>query len=428
MTAPDAAPFLPIIPPLSEQAHVQSGPNDVAFSNIGHGLTHLFMLLYATVVLALEKELNRPYGELLSLSLAGYILFGAGSIPAGWLADRWSGRGMMALFFFGIGGASVFTGLADGPAAIAIGLALLGLFASIYHPVGIALIVSNAANPGRSLGYNGVSGSIGVAVAALVAGALTDWISWRAAFIIPGAVAIATGVVFLLFARGGRINKRTSKEHGEQPDVPRRTMIHAMAVFFITLLCAGLIYQVMSVAMPKIVAERVSDINIMGTLGVGGLVTAVYLSSSFAQILGGYLADRFPLKTVYILSYLIQAPVFFFAAMAGGYPLLILATASIALGVGAAPAETTLISRYSPAKWRATAFGAKFAVALGVSALGVPMIALIYENTGGFYWLFVTLGVLAAILAAAAILLPSPDGKEALLPGAAAPEAGVQGD
>jgi MFS family permease len=336
---------------------------------------------------------------------------------------------MMAVFFFGIGGASIFTGLADGPTALAIGLALMGLFASIYHPVGIALIVSNAVNQGRSLGYNGVSGSIGAAVAALVAGALTDWISWRAAFIVPGAAAIVTGVIFLLLARGGRINKRTSKELGEQPDVSRRTMIYAMAVFSVTLLCAGLIYQVMAVGMPKIVAERVSDINIMGTLGVGGMVTAVYLSSSLAQILGGYMADRFPLKTVYVLSYLIQAPVFYFAAMAGGYTLLIFATALVALGVGAAPAETALISRFSPAKWRATAFGAKFAVALGVSALGVPLVAVIYDNTGGFYWLFVILGALAAILAAAAMLLPSPEGVGAALPAQGpAPEAGVQGD
>jgi len=50
---------------------------------------------------------------------------------------------MMRVFFFGIGTASILTGLATGPAQIALGLALVGVFAAIYHPVGIAMLVAN---------------------------------------------------------------------------------------------------------------------------------------------------------------------------------------------------------------------------------------------------------------------------------------------
>ena len=122
----------------------------IAFSNIGHSYTHLFLLLYPTVVLTLEMEFDRSYGELLSLATAGFVLLGAGAVPAGWLADRWSGRGMLSVFFFGVGGAAVLTGMAGNLIMIAAGLALIGLFASIYHPVGIALIIANSNNPGRS--------------------------------------------------------------------------------------------------------------------------------------------------------------------------------------------------------------------------------------------------------------------------------------
>jgi len=266
-----------------------------------------------------------------------------------------------------------------------------------------------------------VFGNFGAAVAALVAGALTDWISWRAAFIVPGLLAMATGAAFMLLVRAEPAVEETAQQETAAGEMPRGTVVRALIVLSLTTLCAGLIYQITSVAMPKIVALRISDIDAAGVLGVGGLVTAVYLSASFAQIGGGYLADRFPLKPVFVLAYLAQAPLYFVAAVLSGYPLLIAAVAMVSLSTGAAPAETVLYARFAPAKWRATVFGAKFAVALGVSALGVPVVAMIHENTGGFFWLFVMLGCLAALLVSAAMFLP-PVGGERPAAGRAGPE------
>ena len=171
--------------------------------------------------------------------------------------------------------------------------------------------------------------------------------------------------------------------------------------------------------MPKVFAVRVADIATTGALGVGGLVTVVYLSASFAQLAGGWLADKVPLKPLYVASYLAQAPIFMVAAVAGGPTLLIAAAAMVSLNVGTSPAETALIAHYSPARWRATAFGAKFAVALGVSALGVPLVAFIFDPTGDFYWLYAILAGLAAIVGVAALILPSTRHE----PGAAAASA-----
>jgi len=128
----------------------------LAFSSVGHFFANLLMLLYPTVVLVLEGRWGMSYGDLLSLSLGGFVLFGVGALPAGWLGDRWSAEGMMVLFFIGTGGAAVVTGLTDGPVALALGLAAIGLFGSIYHPVGTAWLVRNARNRGRALGVNGM--------------------------------------------------------------------------------------------------------------------------------------------------------------------------------------------------------------------------------------------------------------------------------
>ncbi len=108
------------------------------FSNAGHLLTHLMMLLYPTAVLALEGTFGLSYGELIALSLPGTFLYGALALPAGWLGDRWSAEYMMVIFYVGSGIAAILTGLATGPLGIGIGLTLIGLFGAIYHPVGLA--------------------------------------------------------------------------------------------------------------------------------------------------------------------------------------------------------------------------------------------------------------------------------------------------
>ena len=194
----------------------------LAFLNIGHAYDHLFMLLYATVVLALEDAFQMTYGELIALSFPGFVAFAVGALPAGWLGDRWDRTYLMAAFFLGIGGASILTGLAQSPWQIAVGLALIGLFASIYHPVGIAMVVEGRDKVGKVLGINGVFGNLGVAGAAIVAGLLTETLGWRAAFIIPGAIAAATGVAYIALVRGGKLDaaRSGSKESSDSTGAP----------------------------------------------------------------------------------------------------------------------------------------------------------------------------------------------------------------
>jgi len=169
----------------------------VRFLNLAHLLDHLAMLVFPTAVVALGREWDRPYSELLPLALGGFIAFGACAIPAGWLADHWSRYRVMAIFFFGIGGSLFLTGFAQSPWHIGLGLTLTGAFAAIYHPVGIAMLVASPERIGRVLGWNGLWGNFGLAAAALATGALVDLAGWRAAFFVPGVFCFVAGAGFL---------------------------------------------------------------------------------------------------------------------------------------------------------------------------------------------------------------------------------------
>lgn len=377
------------------------------FANLGHYYNHVIMLLYPTVVLALEGVFGLSYGDLLALAFPGFVLFGIAALPAGWFGDRWSTRGMMAIYFLGTGAVTALTGLARTPFELAAGLTLIGLFASIYHPVGTSFIVRHAVNRGRALGANGLFGTVGVATAAAIAGALTQGLGWRWAFLAPGVLCFVTGIVFLALTSRADDRPHDATAARADPPIDRRTAIRGLAILGVTVLCVGLIAQAFLVGLPKVFAVRISLLGAEDLVGTTTLVTLALLVGASGQLVGGYLADRFPLKLVYVTMYAVMVPVALASAWAVDAPLILLGALLMLLMTSSLPAENCLVAGFCPADWHARAFGAKFVLALGVSALAVPMVGLIYDRTGGFLWFYLALGGLAMIIAAAAAFLPA---------------------
>lgn len=383
------------------------------FSWLGHATMHLLVALYLTVVLALEREWGLAYDELIGLWTLGAFLLGVGAPLAGWLGDRWSTPLMMVVFFIGAGAATIAAGLASEPWQMLAALAALGLFASIYHPVGFSWLVRSSRRRGTSLGFLALFGTLGVAAAGTVAGGLIDTIDWRAAFVVPGAVSVAIGLALLACLRSGLVVD-TREDVAPQPAASRQDTVRAFVVLSMTVFCGGLIYQSTQVGMPKLFSERLAGMLGEGTIGVGALFTLVYLVAGLCQLVGGYLADRYPLKTVYVWSYVVQVPLLFIAASLSGLPLIAVVVLMVVFNTGALPAENTLMARYTPARWRGTAFGAKFVLSLGVTPVAVQLVAWTYALSGGFYWLFVVLGVAATVAIAAGLMLPSSPRERAL--------------
>ena len=379
----------------------------ILFINLGHGLDHLFLLLYPTVVLTLEGVFDRSYGELLSLAVPGFIAFAAGTLPAGWLGDRWSRPAMLAIFFVGIGVSAILTGFARTPFELAVGLTLIGLFASIYHPVGIAMLVEGRKKVGKLLGINGVAGNLGLAAAAIVAASLSDAVSWRAAFIVPGAVSLIVGLWFIAVCRQWRNSgaESTRPSLGRGWGRPSRTLLRLVLVIGIATALTGLTFQTTTIALPKLFDEGLAGIA-DGALGVGALVSVVIAIAAFAQIGVGWLIDRYPAKPVWIAVLFAQAPLIAAAGLLAGHGLIIVALAMMMVVVGEIPIQDALVTRYTAETWRARIFGIKFLLGLGASAVAAPLVAGLHGVSGGFLWLFVGLGGSAALVAIVAFWLP----------------------
>lgn len=378
------------------------------FLNVGHFFAHLMMLIYPTVVLALAEDFGRGYGDLLALSIYGFVAFGAGSLPAGWLGDRVSRTTMMTVFFLGIGAAAVLVGLARSPLHIAVALTLVGLFGSIYHPVGIAMLTAQATRVGRDLGINGVFGNLGVAFAAILAAALTEHISWRAAFIVPGAAALLAGVAYAALARrgGGAGPVAAARAGGGRVRLAARDQIRLFAAIAVAAAAGGVIFNVTTIGLPKVFEERLPTVAPSMT-DIGGWVTAVLAVAGFSQIAIGYLIDRYPFKLVFFGVLAVEAPLHYLAATALDWTMLGVALPLMLLVFGSIPIYDAIVARYVADAWRARVYAAKYVLSLGVSALAVPLISWFHASPQGFSGLFETLAVLAVAVGLCALLLPA---------------------
>ncbi|MCH2287698.1 MAG: MFS transporter [SAR324 cluster bacterium] len=377
----------------------------IGFASAGHTLCHLLVLLFPTVLLALEVEMELSYKELAALAVPAAFLFGAGALPAGWLGDRWSKTNLLEIFFYGTGASTIITGFAHTPLMLGIGLAGIGLFASIYHPVGMSWLVSRTSKTGTALGVNGLFGSFGFVLAPLVAGSLTGLWSWRVAFIIPGIVCLCVGILF-------SISLRTFLEDVENPihkaayeSSSSKNIWMTFGLMGMALFLSGMFHQIIQFSLPKDFDLRVL-LTSGSLLGTGSMVSLVYGAGAIGQLLCGRLADHYSERQLYCSLFLITVPIVALASQLTEIPLVLSMMLAVFLSSGALPVENTLLVRYAPSHRHGMVFGSKLLLGFGFSASGIYLSGWIYDLSGSFNWLYALLVLLASAVAIIAFFLP----------------------
>lgn len=385
--------------------------------NLGHFLDHLVMLVFATVAaLVLRFEWGMSYSELIAYATPGFVAFGIFSLPAGWLADRWSREGMMVVYFLGIGISSIACALAQGPLAMAAALFAVGMFAAIYHPVGLTLVVEGAKRTGMALAFNGIWGNLGVGGAALLTGLMIDTAGWRSAFFWPGIVSLALGCAYLALmwndvvelpknrraaarAAGGRPPRKSYL-----PESDRELYLRITLIVLYTTGISALVFQSVTFALPKIFEERLTGIADTATM-IGWATFSVAAIASLAQIAVGHLLDTAGPRTMFLIVAGLQSVCFTLMPGLDGWWALIVAMFFVTGSFGQLPINDYIIGKSATPELRASIYGARFVLTFTILAIALPLIGWIHANWG-FDMLFRLLAVTSASVFIAASLLP----------------------
>ena len=376
------------------------------FSSVGHAFMHMFAAFYFVIVLSIEIKWTMSYDELIKLWTLGALLIGLGAIPFGWLSDRWSRSSMMVIMFFGMGLSSIACGLSSSKIGLFIGLSILGLSCSIYHPVGIAWVVNSSKKKGKALGINGIFGGVGIGAGAFIAGFLLKFFSWNITFILPGLVSILVGsfLSYLIFIK--KISFRNVKSSFTEENNSTNNLILIAIIMLFAMFGLGLTFQIMQTSLPKVFDIRLNNFS---TFGIGSLIGAIYLISGLMTFIGGLLADRFSLKKIYLVGLAGQIPCYLAIAYFVDLPLIFFCLCAAMFNSSILPAENILLSKFTPEKHHGFIYGCKFIIAFGSGPLAVFLVSKIYELTLEFTNLFIVSFLVMLFVFIIALFLPFQD-------------------
>ena len=337
--------------------------------NLAHAIDHLMLLVFATAVSAIAHDFGMGrWEDLMPYTTGAFLMFGIGSFPSGRLGDLWGRRAMMLVFFFGMGASALLVGLTRNAWQLALALGLMGTFASIYHPVGIPMLLRHTRKPGITIGINGMAGNLGIAAAAISTGFLIQYADWRTAFIVPGLLSIAFGLLFMKIAPAeqGAPGKQTVRQI-ELPPATRNRVFLVMTMLAIT---SSILFNFTTNGNGELLKTRL-PILVQQPALLGMLLAVVYVLSSLSQLAVGRLIDRFPIRNVMLGIITFQGPVFLLAAFSQGWTLYAIMIIFMVLVFGSIPFTDAIIARYVDDSIRSRVSGMRLAVSFGVSSLAV---------------------------------------------------------
>ena len=370
-----------------------------------HFLDHFVTLIFAKAAYDAGLYFDLSYGETIQLGTLGFVLFGLVSPLAARLADYYSRSLLMVVFHFGLGICAVAISFSQTANHLLIGLAALGAFASIFHPVGIAMLLKNPNKIGFRLGLNGVFGNMGVAAAPLMTGILIFYYDWRTAFLVSGVLCVIYGVVFVVSLRP-EINNDTKNDNTGQEVGFSEGWALVLFALAISTTVGGFIFAAVTFLIPRYFEVYMSNLSLSIAL-TGVLASLVYAFSSFSQVGVGWLIDRVSPKRVLFCMALGQIVFIFFASLFSDWILFIFMTMAVCFVFGQIPITDAIMVRYVPDDWRNRVLSIKFVLNLGVGASVLPVCSFLLSSGYQLSDLFSFMSFSAVVILGASLLLPS---------------------
>ena len=331
---------------------------------------------------------------------------GLGALPAGWISDRWSRSGMIAIMFIGLGISSLLCGLSGNKVSLFISLSLLGLFCAIYHPAGISWVVNTSKETGKALGFNNIFGGVGIGLGAFFAGVLIEQFNWQAAFMLPGLISLVVGLSLTYHLKSGKISLKNISSEKFKDNPEKNQMLKIAIIMLLSITCLSFVYQILQTSLPKAIDIRLTDSLDLSTSDIGYIVAAIYIVSGLMNYVGGILTDRYSEKLIYSIGIVGQGLLLLLIVSLSNYWLIAISLAIVAFNSSILPAENLLLAKFSPEKYQSLVYGIKFIVSFTVGPIALIMISRSYDLTGEFGLLYLAFGFVMIIMFLIVLTLP----------------------
>ena len=373
------------------------------YINIGHFLDHFMMLIFAKAAFDAGRHFGLSYDEIIIYGTLGLFLFGAAAPLAGWLADKYSRSLLIIIYPFGVSLGAFLCFLSSSPIMLGISIGVIGFFAAIFHPVGIAMLIRDSNKVGIRLGVNGVWGNMGVAAAPVLTGFIILNSNWQLSFLVPSLICLLFGIAQLRGFKEIDIKEEKTKQKISNGLVEGWKIV--LLSLTMTTLAGGFIFGSLTFLIPRIFEVNLSGISV--DIAITGLLAGiVYAIASLSQVGVGYLIDRYSPKIILGFVGIGQFFLIYLSSLYIDYALFFVMLMAMFFVFGQVPITDAILVRYVDDQWRARILSVKFLINLCAGASVLPLVSLFLGYGYTFSDLLTILSCLAIFVVISAYMLP----------------------
>jgi MFS family permease len=368
---------------------------------LSHATNHLVMLIFPAILLLVQREFGLGYAGLGAIANAGLLGYGLGALPAGMLADRLGGQRVLAVWLFGGSLACLGIGLAGTPATLSLGLAVLGIFASLHHPAGSGILVAlrrrGGVDMGRAFGLVGILGNIGLAASPFLSATVAGAWGWRAAFLV-GAIP---GLLLCIPLWQDSADPSPGGDRSQAERHPAGRLWYSLTLPLVLLFAfetvVGFIFQGFSTFMPTLLAQHagIPGLTTAQVTRGGSLASLALLFGGVGHVIAGRLMGLPRREAIFVGTTAASMLCLAVMGTASGVWLVIFSSALALTHFSLATMSNTLIAFHVPSRLGGTAFGITFTLAFGVGSLASTSMGLVAERWG-LHAVFSALALVAA--------------------------------
>ena len=373
------------------------------YINIGHFLDHFMMLIFAKAAFDAGRHFGLSYDEIIIYGTLGLFLFGAAAPLAGWLADKYSRSLIIIIYPFGVSLGAFLCFLSSSPIMLGFSIGVIGFFAAIFHPVGIAMLIRDSNKVGIRLGVNGVWGNMGVAAAPVLTGFIILNSNWQLSFLVPSLICLIFGIAQLRGFKEIDIKEEKTKQKISNGLVEGWKIV--LLSLTMTTLAGGFIFGSLTFLIP-----RIFEVNLLGIsvdIAITGLLAGiVYAIASLSQVGVGYLIDRYSPKIILGFVGIGQFLLIYLSSLYIDYALFFVMLMAMFFVFGQVPITDAILVRYVDDQWRARILSVKFLINLCAGASVLPLVSLFLGYGYTFSDLLTILSCLAIFVVISAYMLP----------------------
>mgnify|MGYP002009527751 FL=1 len=330
---------------------------------------HIIMMLIPSMYIHLIDYFSLNASKVgLIFSIASFC-FGIGSLPMSFLYNKYGPKTLIAFSQIGIFTSALLVGFSNNIIMFSISNILLGLFASIHHPVSLTLISEVfEKNISKANAFHGVFGSIGVSLGPLISYYALMYYSWHHAFIFTAFFNI------ILIPLTLKAIPNTEKiDILQLDDFKDKYQNLILKIFLMISFVVGLSFTVFNTFIPSVFRVDFGESS-------NSIVSAIMLTGFIGQILSGYLGDRFNRIKLLSLVFLMLLPLFISIPFIGKNLLIICSTLLAIIMYSIQPLINSIIKDITTVKIRSVIFGLNFFLMFGLSGLAAYIGGVIADN------------------------------------------------